>query len=70
MQTVWSFRPAGMGSPEISSPGGRDAEPEHLVMGWQPLHSMATKVRSCCTAQTGFGDRAKNLSITAGKGKK
>lgn len=33
MQTVSSFRLAGTGSPESSSPGGRDDEREHLVMG-------------------------------------
>jgi hypothetical protein len=70
MQTVWSFRPAGTGSPENSIPGGRGDETEHLVMGWQPFQSMAAKVRRCRVAQTGFGDRAKKISRTAKKGKK
>lgn len=70
MQTVWPSRLAGTGSPENSSPGGTDDETEHLVMGWHSLHSMAAQVRRGCMAQTGFGDRARILSRTAGKSKK
>lgn len=41
----------------------------HLLRGWHPLHGMAAKVRRCCVAHTGFRDRARILSRTAGKGK-
>lgn len=42
---------------------------EHLLRGWHPFHGMAAKVRRCYVAQTGFRDRARILSRTAGKGK-